>query len=120
MAYRTSTPSLLRTTTTSSPWPQFHPAPFTVHHLPSSPCPFYLPCSRYGLEVPLTWEELVGLIVRMNGTDTDGDGQGDLWGLCSYINIKGGAHTHTCTHARTCTCTYTHSTHTDRQTDTHT
>ena len=50
------------------------------------------------------WEELVELIARMNGTDTDGDGQGDLWGLCSYINIKGvcihtHAHTHIHTHA---------------------
>ena len=65
------------------------------HHLPTPPCLFYLPCSRYSLEVPLTWEELVGLIARMNGTDTDGDGQGDLWGLCSFINIKG-----TCVHTQ--------------------
>ncbi|GFR47140.1 hypothetical protein Agub_g8830 [Astrephomene gubernaculifera] len=38
--------------------------------------------SRHGLKVPVTWEELVALARRMNGTDTDGDGHGDLWGVC--------------------------------------
>ena len=37
---------------------------------------------RYGLRVPATWDEFVDLAQRMNGTDTDGDGHGDLWGVC--------------------------------------
>ncbi|GLI65577.1 hypothetical protein VaNZ11_009149 [Volvox africanus] len=37
---------------------------------------------RYNLSVPATWEEFAELAGKMNGTDTDGDGVGDLWGAC--------------------------------------
>jgi hypothetical protein len=36
----------------------------------------------YNLSVPVTWEEFADLAQTMNGTDTDGDGVGDLWGVC--------------------------------------
>ncbi|KAG2490411.1 hypothetical protein HYH03_011211 [Edaphochlamys debaryana] len=37
---------------------------------------------RYKLPVPVTWEDFADLAERMNGTDTDGDGVGDLYGVC--------------------------------------
>ncbi|KXZ51492.1 hypothetical protein GPECTOR_12g455 [Gonium pectorale] len=36
----------------------------------------------HNLTVPATWEDFVSLAQRMNGTDTDGDGYGDLYGVC--------------------------------------
>ncbi|GIL92890.1 hypothetical protein Vretifemale_20376, partial [Volvox reticuliferus] len=42
---------------------------------------------RYKLSVPVTWEEFAELARKMNGTDTDGDGVGDLWGTC-FDNAK--------------------------------
>jgi ABC-type glycerol-3-phosphate transport system substrate-binding protein len=37
---------------------------------------------RYDLAPPQTWDDMLGLAMRMNGTDTDGDGRPDLWGAC--------------------------------------
>ena len=49
-----------------------------------------LPCrrdlfARYNLSVPATFDEFVDLALRMNGTDTDGDQIGDLYGACFDI-----------------------------------
>ncbi len=49
-----------------------------------------MPCrrdlfDRYNLSVPATYDEFVDLAVRMNGTDTDGDMVGDLYGVCFDI-----------------------------------
>ncbi|GLI71278.1 hypothetical protein VaNZ11_016406 [Volvox africanus] len=41
---------------------------------------------RYNLSVPVTWDEFVQLAEQMNGTDTDGDGVGDLYGACLDIH----------------------------------
>jgi multiple sugar transport system substrate-binding protein len=37
---------------------------------------------RYGLAVPQTWDDMLALVKRMNGTDADGDGQPELYGAC--------------------------------------
>lgn len=36
---------------------------------------------KHNLSVPNTWEDLAALAKKMNGTDLDGDGQGD-YSLC--------------------------------------
>ncbi len=37
---------------------------------------------RYNVPMPHTWDELLAVAKWMNGTDTDGDGVGDLYGAC--------------------------------------
>jgi ABC-type glycerol-3-phosphate transport system substrate-binding protein len=38
--------------------------------------------ARYALTVPQTWDDMLGVARRMNGTDTDADGKPDLLGAC--------------------------------------
>jgi ABC-type glycerol-3-phosphate transport system substrate-binding protein len=38
--------------------------------------------AKHGLTVPQTWDDMLELASRMNGTDTNGDGQPDLLGAC--------------------------------------